>query len=130
MGTLEIMSELAWADKLRDAVNSDVEMAAIGRHCDVRFYISSTEYRVHFVVRAGKIVEINSSPRIDSWCDFGFSAPPEVWAKFRDPARPAIYHSLFAMVMRVPEFRLEGDTLRFAQNARAMLRIMTIFQDV
>lgn len=117
-----------WAEDLRSRVNDDAEMAVIGEKCNLRFSISSADFNVHLTVRAGRIVEINSTPRIDSACDFGFDAPPDVWAKFRDPARPAIYHSLFAMIMRVPEFRLVGDSLRFAQNARAMLRIMTIFQ--
>ena len=123
-------AEPDWAYKLMDRVNADVEMSVIGEKCNVRFSISTTEWNVHLTVRAGRIVEVNSTPRIDSACDFGFVAPSDVWTKFRDPARPAIYHSLFAMIMRVPEFRLVGDSLRFAQNARPMLRIMTIFQSI
>jgi hypothetical protein len=60
---------------------------------------------------------------------FGFAAPVEVWRKFLNPDPPPLFHDFFAMLMRVPEFRLEGDSLAAMQNARALHRMMNIMRE-
>ena len=77
----------------------------------------------------GRIVE--SSPRRGSIVRalFGFRAPVEVWRKFLSPNPPPLYHDFFAMLMRVPEFVLEGDGLVAMQNARALHRMMNIMRE-
>jgi hypothetical protein len=45
------------------------------------------------------------------------------------PDPPPLYHDFFAMLMRVPEFRLEGDSLVAMQNARALHRLMNIMRE-
>ena len=41
---------------------------------------------------------------------------------------PPLFNELFAMLMRVPEFKLEGDTLLAVQNARALQRFMSLMR--
>ena len=60
-------------------------------------------------VDRGQIVDVNAAPRIDSRSVFGFRAPLEVWRRFVSPNPPPLFHDFFAMLMRVPEFVLEGD---------------------
>jgi hypothetical protein len=48
------------------------------------------------------------NPRIDTRAAFGFRAPVEVWRKFLSAKPPPLYHDFFAMLMRVPEFVIEG----------------------
>ena len=60
---------------------------------------------------------------------FGFQAPVEVWRKFLSPNPPPLFHDFFAMLMRVPEFVLEGDGLMAMQNARALHRMMNIMRE-
>ena len=54
----------------------------------------------------------------------------EVWKKFLSPKPPPLYHDFFAMLMRVPEFVLEGDSLVAMQNARALHRMMNVMREV
>lgn len=57
---------------------------------------------------------------------FVLQAPPEVWAKALLPVPPRHHHSLFAMRMRVPEFRIAGDDLAFAQACHLARRVLEI----
>jgi hypothetical protein len=59
---------------------------------------------------------------------FGFRAPVEVWRKFLSTRPPPLYHDFFAMLMRVPEFVIEGDSLIAMQNARALHRMMNLMR--
>jgi hypothetical protein len=40
-----------------------------------------------------------------------------------------LFHDFFAMLMRVPEFVLEGDGFVAMQNARALHRMMNIMRE-
>ena len=45
-----------------------------------------------------------------------------------DVTSAPLYHDFFAMLMRVPGFVLEGDTLAAMQNARALHRAMNVMR--
>ena len=81
-------------------------------------------------MRKGSIESINKAPKFDVRTDFEMRAPMEVWDKFLSAEPPPLYHDIFAMIMRVPEFGLEGDTLVAMQNARALHRMMGLMQGV
>ena len=80
-------------------------------------------------VDKGRIADIVAEPRLDVRAEFGFRAPVEVWRKFLSPNPPPLFHDFFAMLMRVPEFVLEGDSLVAMQNARALHRMMNIMRE-
>ncbi len=126
---MELFSD-AWLARFRDRVNTDPELETIGRWFTTAFSISCGDRRVIVRFDRGKLVEVNAAPRIDVRAVFGFRAAPEVWAKFlsRDPE--PLYHDFFAMLMRVPAFVLEGDTLVAMQNARALHRAMNVMRSV
>ena len=81
-------------------------------------------------VRGGQIERVLASPRFDVRTSFGMRAPMRVWAKFLDRDPPPLFHDFFAMLMRVPEFLLDGDTLVAMQNARALHRMMNVMREV
>jgi hypothetical protein len=68
------------------------------------------------------------SPRLDVPCAFGFRGAAAIWERYLAPVPPPLYHNVFAMLMRVPGFVLEGDTLVALQHARALLRAMTLLR--
>jgi hypothetical protein len=74
-------------------------------------------------------IDIIAAPKFDVRALFGFQAPVEVWRKFLSPNPPPLFHDFFAMLMRVPEFVLEGDGLVAMQNARALHRMMNIMRE-
>src|SRR5262245_9512832 len=120
--------EPAWMEAYRDRVNADAEMDVIGEWFSTALSFTFGERRYVVRIERGKIADINAAPRIDARTSFGFRAPQAVWEKFVSPNPPALYHDFFAMLMRVPEFVLEGDGLVAMQNARALQRMMNLMR--
>jgi hypothetical protein len=117
-----------WLESFRQAVNRDQEMQVIGHWFSVDFKLSFEGHDYLLRVRNGKIDEIVTAPRFDLPAEFSLRAPLSVWTKFINPAPPPLYHDFFAMLMRVPEFQLDGNSLAAMQNARALHRLMSILQ--
>ena len=120
--------ELAWMEHYRDRVNADPEMQVIANWFSASLSLTFGERRYVVRMERGKMTDINAAPRFDARSAFGFRAPMEVWRKFVSPEPPALYHDFFAMLMRVPEFVLEGDSLVAMQNARALQRMMNLMR--
>ena len=98
-----------WLDRYRERVNGDRELNVIGEWFTTTFTLSFGDNRYALKIDKGKIADIVAAPRLDVRSAFGFAAPVEVWRKFLSPDPPPLYHDFFAMLMRVPQFRLEGD---------------------
>ena len=120
--------QAAWLDAYRERVNADPEMQVIGDWFTTALSFTFGDVRCVVQVERGKITGINTAPRFDARSMFGFRAPMAVWEKFISPNPPALYHDFFAMLMRVPEFVLEGDSLIAMQNARALQRMMNLMR--
>jgi hypothetical protein len=118
-----------WLARYRERVNSDPELGVIGDWFSTTFALTFGEYRYAIRVDKGRIVEIVEQPRLDVRAHFGFRAPVAVWQKFLSPHPPPLFHDFFAMLMRVPDFVLEGDGLVAMQNARALHRMMNIMRE-
>lgn len=120
----------AWVETFAGRVNQDAELDIIGKRFNADVGVTFGETRYVLKVREGKIDGIVPSPRFDVGTQFSVRAPTELWLKFISPNPPPLYHDIFAMIMRVPEFVLEGDTLVAMQNARAFHRMMSLMQGV
>ncbi len=118
----------AWLNAFRDRVDADPEMQVIGDWFTTAFSLTFGETRLILRIEKGRIAEIVPNLRLDVRCAFGVRAPMEVWRKFLSPTPPPLYHDFFAMLMRVPEFVLEGDGLMAMQNARALHRMMNLMR--
>ena len=121
--------DIAWLEAFRDRVNADPEMKLIGHWFTTSISLSFGDLRYVLRVNQGRIDEVIANPRIDVRAAFGFRAPLKVWRKFLSSKPPPLYHDFFAMLMRVPEFVIEGDTLVAMQNARALHRMMNLMRD-
>jgi hypothetical protein len=117
-----------WLSRFRDRVNADPEMAVVGDWFTTAFSLTCGERRCIVRFEKGKLVETLPAPRIDARCAFGFRASEEIWSRFLSPEPEPLYHDFFAMLMRVPGFVLEGDTLVAMQNARALHRAMNVMR--
>ena len=119
----------AWLARYRERVNADPELAVIGDWFTTTFMLTFGERRYALKVERGRIVDIVASPKFDLRALFGFRAPVSVWRKFLSANPPPLFHDFFAMLMRVPEFVLEGDGLVAMQNARALHRMMNLMRE-
>jgi len=117
-----------WLARFRDRVNADAEMAVVGDWFTTAFSLTCGDRRCIVRFEKGKLVETVASPRIDARCAFGFRASEEIWSRFLSATPQPLYHDFFAMLMRVPGFVLEGDTLVAMQNARALHRAMNVMR--
>jgi hypothetical protein len=118
-----------WFARYRERVNCDPELEVIGDWFSTTFGLTFGERRYAVRVEKGRIVEVVDKPGLDVRTPFGFRAPVAVWRKFLSPDPPPLFHDFFAMLMRVPEFVLEGDSLVAMQNARALHRMMNIMRE-
>lgn len=115
-----------WMAAFQKAVNADPEMAVIGDWFTTDFKVSFEGEEYLLRVRKGQIKEIVHAPHFDAPAAFSLRAPMSVWDRFLSPESPPLYHDFFAMLMRVPEFELDGNSLAAMQNARALHRMMNI----
>jgi hypothetical protein len=120
----------AWLGRFQHLINTDREMLAVGRWFSVAMSLSCGDHRVVVRFERGALAQWVAQPRLDVPCAFGFRASPEIWAKYLGRAPEPLYHDVFAMLMRVPGFVLEGDTLAAMQHARALHRAMRVMRDV
>ena len=126
---MELFSE-NWLARFQARVNADPELRVIGDWFTVAFSLSCEESRAIVRFERGQLVEYVRHPRLDVRCAFGFRTSRAIWRRFLAPAPEPLYHDFFAMLMRVPDFILEGDTLVAMQHARALHRAMNVMRAV
>ena len=126
---MQIFSEL-WLKRFQERVNADAEMQVIGDWFTTAFSLSSEDARCIVRFQRGQLTDYIIAPRLDVRCAFGFRTTRDVWMRFFSQQPEPLYHDFFAMLMRVPGFVLEGDTLVAMQNARALHRAMNIMKTV
>ena len=118
----------SWLARFQQSLNADREMSVIGDWFTVSMSLSCDDDRRVLRFERGRLVRINLTPKLDAPVSFGFRASAEIWRRFfTDPPEP-LYHDVFAMMMRVPGFVLEGDTLVAMQHARALHRAMNVMR--
>ena len=119
-----------WLTQLQIRLNADPELQVIGNWFTVAMSLSSEIERCILRFERGRLAQTVASPRLDVSCAFGFHASTDIWTRFfSDPPQP-LYHDIFAMLMRVPGFVLEGDSLVAMQHARALHRAMRVLRTV
>lgn len=121
---------MAWMTAFQEKVNKDAELSVIGDWFDTAFAVTAGDKSFVLQIDHGRISRIVEDPGFDVPSAFSMRAPTSVWQKFlaRDPE--PLFHDFFAMLMRVPEFRLEGNTLVAMQNARALHRMMNVMREM
>jgi hypothetical protein len=124
---MEAFSE-PWINRFKERINADAEMQSIGDWFTTAFSLSSDFRRCIVRFERGRMIDAVVAPRLDVRCAFGFRATSEIWNRFFQRTPEPLYHDVFAMLMRVPGFVLEGDTLVAMQNARALHRVMNVMR--
>jgi hypothetical protein len=117
-----------WLARYRARINDDAEMRVIGDWFTTAFSLTDGDRRCLLRFDRGTLADALVSPRLDVRCAFGFRATPDIWARFFAETPEPLYHDFFAMLMRVPGFVLEGDTLVAMQHARALHRAMNVMR--
>ena len=112
---------------LQAAARADAELATFSANTDCRFRLVAGERKAEFAFTADPIVvsEVQTEKAL-----FVLEAPIAVWEKFFAAVPPAPYHGIYAMKMRIPEFKVSGSELALAQNMHLVRRVLEIGRDV
>jgi len=104
----------------RAACAVDAVLAAWAGPWSVCFAVQSDSTVTAFAVVDGSVQPDDGTPA------FTVRAPSHIWAKFLQPVPPRHHHGLFAMMYRVPEFGIDGDTLTYMQHVHVVRRVLEI----
>ncbi len=104
----------------REACRTDPTLAVWAGAWSACFAIESEGVSVSFAFADGVVQSGEGTPA------FTLAAPAAVWAKFLEPVPPRHHHGIFALMYRVPEFRVEGAMLAFTQHAHLARRVLDI----
>lgn len=118
----------SWLRRFRDLLAADPEMEVVGDWFSLSMSLTSGDDRCIVRFERGRLVQWFVSPKLGVPCAFGFRASPDIWQKYMSHPPEPLYHDVFAMLMRVPGFVLEGDSLVAMQHARALHRVMKVMR--
>ena len=124
--------DLEWVERWARIVNEDRILPVIGRFFTNRFILGVDETDYLIDVRGGKIQRIAEglAPN-DMGFDFGLKAPSTAWAKFTQPVPPPMFNDIWAMAHPLhKQLTIEGNTLPFWQNLRALSRMLSLMRQV
>ena len=118
----------AWLARYRERVNGDAELKVIGDWFTTTFGAHLRRYPLCGEGREGADRRHRDAEARHAHAVRLPRAGRGV-AQVSQPDPPPLFHDFFAMLMRVPEFVLEGDSLVAMQNARALHRMMNIMRE-
>lgn len=104
----------------RRACMDDAVLAAWAGPWSVCFAVQTDAAVRAFSLRDGRMLDEGGTPV------FSLRAPGAVWSRFLEPVPPRHHHGIFAMMYRVPDFAIDGDTLCFMQHAHIARRVLEI----
>ncbi len=124
--------DLEWVERWARTVNDDRILPVVGRFFTAKFVlgVDDTQYLVD--VQNGKILRIAEglAPN-DMGYDFGLKAPSSAWAKFSQQIPPPMFNDIWAMAHPLhKQLIIEGNTLKFWQNLRALTRMLSLMRNV
>lgn len=124
--------DLEWIEKWARRVNEDRILPVIGRFFTGRFVLGVDETEYLIEVRGGKISRIAEGLQPNDFgFDFGLKAPASAWAKFCQPIPPPMFNDIWAMAHPLhKQLTIEGNTLPFWQNLRALTRMLSLMREV
>jgi pimeloyl-ACP methyl ester carboxylesterase len=104
----------------------DRRVRAIGSGTDAAFTVRRGSDVVWIHVQEGVPVDHSLDEGLDRRVDFGLSAPTIVFDRLWAPLPPLHHQSLFSLLSKVPEFRVEGSREAFAQHAHVVARLLEL----
>jgi hypothetical protein len=122
--------DLEWVERWARRVNDDRRLPVIGRFFNGRFLLGVDEAEYLIEVRGGRIQRIAEglTPN-DMGYDFGLRAPSSAWAKFSQAIPPPMFNDIWAMAHPLhKQLTIEGNTLPFWQNLRALTHMLSLMR--
>ena len=124
--------DLEWVERWARTVNDDRILPVIGRFFNGKFLLGIDEKEFLIEMHGGKVQRISEglTPN-DLGYDFGLRAPSSAWSKFAQEVPPPMFNDIWAMAHPLHrQLTIEGNTLPFWQNLRALTRMLSLMREV
>ncbi len=124
--------DLEWVERWARCVNDDRILPVVGRFFTSKFVLGVDEVEYLIEVHGGKIQRIAEGLTPNNMgYDFGLKAPSSAWAKFCMQIPPPMFNDIWAMAHPMhKQLVIEGNTLPFWQNLRALTRMLSLMRQV
>jgi hypothetical protein len=124
--------DLEWMEKWARRVNDDRVLPVTGRFFTSRFVIGvdDTDYLIE--IHAGKIQRISEELTPNNMgFEFALRAPSSAWSKFSQQMPPPMFNDIWAMAHPLHrQLVIEGNTLPFWQNLRALTWMLSLMREI
>ena len=122
--------DLEWVEHWARRVNEDRILAVIGRFFTGKFVLGIDDNDYLIEVSKGKIQRIAEGLNANDFgFDFALRAASGSWAKFAQPIPPPMFNDIWAMAHPLHQhLRIEGNTLPFWQNLRALTHMFSLMR--
>lgn len=124
--------DLEWMEKWARRVNDDRVLPVTGRFFTSRFVIGvdDTDYLIE--IHAGKIQRISEELTPNNMgFEFALRAPSSAWSKFSQQKPPPMFNDIWAMAHPLHrQLVIEGNTLPFWQNLRALTWMLSLMREI
>lgn len=124
--------DLDWMERWARVVNDDRILPVTGRFFNGKFVIGVDDTDYLLEVQEGRIRRIHEglTPN-DFGYEFGLKASSATWSKFAQPVPPPMFNDIWAMAHPLHQnMVIEGNTLPFWQNVRALTRMLALMREV
>jgi hypothetical protein len=123
---------LEWVERWARRVNEDRVLPVIGRFFNARFVIGIDDTDFLCEVRRGRIETISEGLMpSDMGYEFALRAPSTAWSKFAQKTPPPMFNDIWAMAHPLhKQLVIEGNTLPFWQNMRALTWMLALMREV
>jgi pimeloyl-ACP methyl ester carboxylesterase len=126
---MTVFLSAAWIAAFQAACDRDAELRSIAGPSQFRMLLRADSDGV-ILAFGGGVQELRPEQRInDSW-DFSLEASRATWDRFLTADPPRHHHDIFAMWMRVDDFRIEGDRRLFMASARIVRRLTELAREI
>lgn len=124
--------DLEWVERWARRVNEDRVLPVIGRFFNARFVLGIDDVNYLCEVRKGRIETISEGLEpSDMGYEFALRAPASAWSKFSQKMPPPMFNDIWAMAHPLHrQLRIEGNTLPFWQNMRALTWMLALMREI
>ena len=124
--------DLDWVERWARRVNEDRVLPVIGRFFTVRFVIGVDETDFLCDIHKGRIERISEGLEpSDLGFEFALRAPSSAWANFSQKTPPPLVNDIWAMARPLrKQLTIEGNTVPFWQNMRALTWMLALMREV
>ncbi len=124
--------DIEWIEQWARRVNEDRILPVTGRFFTSRFVLGIDDIEYLIEVRSGKIERISEGLTSDDLgYEFALKAPSSAWSKFSQKIPPPMFNDIWAMAHPLhKQLVIEGNTLPFWQNLRALTWMLSLMREI